>query len=258
MRPNGRRRTSARASSPGAALPASSVRACPGRLSALSAFHSKSVLCGAFVWARRALSSPVRWFSARAVQAKYYGEAIGIDPDIRARFQVCFRRAGLRCIWRYRHRFYRAWMENTYLFWESGTENTKRIVRTCECVSARARAGQPALRGLRAVLLRLGPGARRSCRRGCVCAVQLLHHSAAASAAAAALAAAAAAFCIYCRRCGRRCHCGAATAASAERSGGAQKSFDPDYDTLPLSFFAPMVEIGLGRSVALYHCASSF
>ena len=29
----------------------------PGRLSALSVFHSKSVLYGAFVWARRALNS---------------------------------------------------------------------------------------------------------------------------------------------------------------------------------------------------------
>ena len=39
----------------------------PGRLSALSVFYSKSVLCGAFVWARRALNSQKRGFSARAV-----------------------------------------------------------------------------------------------------------------------------------------------------------------------------------------------
>jgi hypothetical protein len=38
----------------------------PGRLSALSVFHSKSCLYGAFVWARRALNSQKRRFSARA------------------------------------------------------------------------------------------------------------------------------------------------------------------------------------------------
>jgi hypothetical protein len=36
----------------------STVRARPGRLSALSVFYSKSVLYGGFVWARRALNSP--------------------------------------------------------------------------------------------------------------------------------------------------------------------------------------------------------
>ena len=39
----------------------------PGRLSGLSVFHSKSVLYGAFVWARRALNDPKRRFPARAV-----------------------------------------------------------------------------------------------------------------------------------------------------------------------------------------------
>ena len=44
----------------------STVRARRG-LSSLSVFHSKSVLYGAFVWVRRALSSPKRRFPARAV-----------------------------------------------------------------------------------------------------------------------------------------------------------------------------------------------
>jgi hypothetical protein len=38
----------------------------PGRLSALSVFLCKSVFYGAFVWARRVLNRPFRWFSARA------------------------------------------------------------------------------------------------------------------------------------------------------------------------------------------------
>jgi hypothetical protein len=42
------------------------VRARPGRLSGLSVSHSKSVLYGVFVWARRVLNSPKRWFPARA------------------------------------------------------------------------------------------------------------------------------------------------------------------------------------------------
>jgi hypothetical protein len=46
----------------------------PGRLSALSVFHSKSVLYGAFVWARRALNNPKRRFPARAVTP------IGVAP----------------------------------------------------------------------------------------------------------------------------------------------------------------------------------
>jgi hypothetical protein len=44
------------------------VRARPGRLSALRVFHIKSTLYGAFVWARRALNSPKRRFPARAAR----------------------------------------------------------------------------------------------------------------------------------------------------------------------------------------------
>jgi hypothetical protein len=43
------------------------VRARPGRLSAHSVSHSKSILYVAFVWARRALNRPKRRFPARAV-----------------------------------------------------------------------------------------------------------------------------------------------------------------------------------------------
>ena len=46
-----------------------SVRAVPGRLSAIRVFLCKSVLYGAFVWARRALNSRKRRFPARAVDA---------------------------------------------------------------------------------------------------------------------------------------------------------------------------------------------
>jgi hypothetical protein len=42
------------------------VRAVPGRLSALSVFLLKSILYGAFVWAHRALNGPKRRFPARA------------------------------------------------------------------------------------------------------------------------------------------------------------------------------------------------
>ena len=42
------------------------VRARPGRLSTIGVPHSKSILYGVFVWARRALNSPKRRFSARA------------------------------------------------------------------------------------------------------------------------------------------------------------------------------------------------
>jgi hypothetical protein len=44
-----------------------SVRAVPGRVSAISVFLCKSVLYGAFVWAHRALNSQKRRFSVRAV-----------------------------------------------------------------------------------------------------------------------------------------------------------------------------------------------
>ena len=50
------------------------VGARPGWLRALNMFRSISVLCGAFVWARRALNSPFWRFSARAV-AKAHGLA---------------------------------------------------------------------------------------------------------------------------------------------------------------------------------------
>jgi hypothetical protein len=43
------------------------VRARPGRLSALSVLHSKSSFYGAFVWARRALNCTFRRVPARAV-----------------------------------------------------------------------------------------------------------------------------------------------------------------------------------------------
>jgi hypothetical protein len=52
---------------PGPSLPCT-VRALPGRLSGLSVSHSKSVLYGAFVWARRALSQKRR-FPARTARA---------------------------------------------------------------------------------------------------------------------------------------------------------------------------------------------
>jgi hypothetical protein len=50
------------------------VRALPGRLSALSVYHSKSLLYGVlyFVWARRALNSPKRRFPARAESRSRY------------------------------------------------------------------------------------------------------------------------------------------------------------------------------------------
>ena len=51
------------------------ARARPGRLSALSRLsvsHSKAVLCGAFVWARRALNRPKRRFPARAGREDFF------------------------------------------------------------------------------------------------------------------------------------------------------------------------------------------
>ena len=47
-----------------------SRRARLGRLSALRVFHSKSVLYGAFVWARRALNIQKRLFPIRAVRGR--------------------------------------------------------------------------------------------------------------------------------------------------------------------------------------------
>jgi hypothetical protein len=54
-----------------------SVWAFPGRLSGLilSVFHSKSVMYGAFVWARRALNRPKWRFPARAAWNADWGEA---------------------------------------------------------------------------------------------------------------------------------------------------------------------------------------
>ena len=46
------------------------VRARPGRLSALGLLHSKSVLYSTLVWARRVLNSPKRRFPARAVHRR--------------------------------------------------------------------------------------------------------------------------------------------------------------------------------------------
>ena len=45
----------------------SSCPGCPGHLSGLSVSHSKSVLYGTFVWARRVLNNQKRRFPARAV-----------------------------------------------------------------------------------------------------------------------------------------------------------------------------------------------
>ena len=57
----------------------SSKRDCPGRrgwLSAISVFLCKSVLYGAFVWARRALNRPKRRSPARAVDPRARGRAL--------------------------------------------------------------------------------------------------------------------------------------------------------------------------------------
>ena len=54
---------------------------CPGRrkrLSALSVFHSKLILYGAFVWARRALSSQKWWFSAPRAAARLVHDLVTI------------------------------------------------------------------------------------------------------------------------------------------------------------------------------------
>jgi hypothetical protein len=49
----------------------------PGRLSGLSVSHSKSVLCGAFMWARRGLNNQKRRFPARAGYGLPGGKADG-------------------------------------------------------------------------------------------------------------------------------------------------------------------------------------
>jgi hypothetical protein len=53
-----------------------------GRLSALSVFLFKSVLYGAFVWARRALNRQKRRFPARAVPREFHG-AVSISGPSR-------------------------------------------------------------------------------------------------------------------------------------------------------------------------------
>jgi hypothetical protein len=67
------------------------VRAHPGRLSALSVFPSKSILHGVFLWARRALNRPFRRFPARAA-----GEGVAV-LGVRGRVLLGVRRrpAGL-------------------------------------------------------------------------------------------------------------------------------------------------------------------
>jgi hypothetical protein len=60
--------------SPGGVDRACTVRSRPGRLSALSVLHSKSILYETFVCARRALNSPKRRFPAWAVHG-----AVGAD-----------------------------------------------------------------------------------------------------------------------------------------------------------------------------------
>jgi hypothetical protein len=58
---------------------AASVRACPERLSALSVSHSKSGLCGAFLWVCRALNRQTRRFPARAGRAGVSADAAAVD-----------------------------------------------------------------------------------------------------------------------------------------------------------------------------------
>jgi hypothetical protein len=53
------------------------VRAAPGRLSAISVFLLKSILYGAFVWARRALNGPKRRLPARAGRAAPFSHRRG-------------------------------------------------------------------------------------------------------------------------------------------------------------------------------------
>jgi hypothetical protein len=50
----------------------SAVRALFGRLSALSVLYSKSILCGGFVWARRALNRQ-KWFPAGQFRSNTFG-----------------------------------------------------------------------------------------------------------------------------------------------------------------------------------------
>ena len=59
----------------------STVRARPGRLSALRDFRSKSGSCGAFVWAHTAPNGPNRRFSARTSMPVTY-QALGWLADV--------------------------------------------------------------------------------------------------------------------------------------------------------------------------------
>jgi hypothetical protein len=51
----------------------SAVRALFGRLSALSVLYSKSILCGGFVWARRAFNRQKWWFPAGQFRSNTFG-----------------------------------------------------------------------------------------------------------------------------------------------------------------------------------------
>jgi hypothetical protein len=65
-------RSAAAPRSPGCARPAYSVRAAPGRLSALSVFHRKQILFGASVWESRLLNHRKWRFPVRAVTLLVY------------------------------------------------------------------------------------------------------------------------------------------------------------------------------------------
>ena len=60
------------------------VRAPRGRLGTLHVLHSEYALYGGFVWERRALNGPFKWFSARGSRGR----------------TVSSRRWGSRCCWR--------------------------------------------------------------------------------------------------------------------------------------------------------------
>ena len=81
---------------------------CARRLSALSLFHSKSVLYGAFAWARRVLNRQKRRFSARAVPAvdlsaamdainAQTGKPYEAPSSLKRRFQEAGGVSGARC-----------------------------------------------------------------------------------------------------------------------------------------------------------------
>ena len=81
------------------------VRARPGRLSALSVSRSKSILHGFFVWAHRALNRPKRRFPARAVGDRSTGHRFRLRSAAqRRRLSASAGRIGCRCAWRRRPR----------------------------------------------------------------------------------------------------------------------------------------------------------